>query len=75
MNCPICKHGRPTPDHTAVTLRRDGTTVVFEDVPALICDACGEEFVSDQTTRDLLTTANNAPHAGVRLELRTFQPA
>ncbi len=43
MNCPICKNGNMIPDHIGVTLRRDGTTMVFEDEPAVKCDQCGEE--------------------------------
>jgi YgiT-type zinc finger domain-containing protein len=72
MNCVICKHGETQPGRTTVTLTRGNTTVVFRDVPALICDNCGEEYVDEETTSRLLAIAEEAVRAGVHVDVRDY---
>ncbi|MGH7938508.1 MAG: type II toxin-antitoxin system MqsA family antitoxin, partial [Bryobacteraceae bacterium] len=43
MKCTICKKGETAPGTATVTLERGGLTLVVKDVPAQICDNCGEE--------------------------------
>jgi YgiT-type zinc finger domain-containing protein len=64
MECPICKHGRTSPANVTVTLERNGATVVFRNVPAQVCDTCGEQCVDEKTTARLLAQANDAARAG-----------
>ena len=45
MKCPICKHGETTAGTSSVTLQRGGLTLVVKDVPAQVCDNCGEAYV------------------------------
>lgn len=45
MICPICRCGHTRPGFASVTLERDSTTLLFKDVPAQVCDNCGEEFI------------------------------
>lgn len=76
MNCPICKHGQTLPDKTSVTLSDPaGVTIVFKNVPALVCDNCGEEFVDEATTGELLRQAKAAAAAGVQVEVRSYAAA
>jgi YgiT-type zinc finger domain-containing protein len=42
MHCVICKQSEPRPGTVTVTLERDGATVVVNQVPAMVCDNCGE---------------------------------
>ncbi len=72
MKCAICKNGLTKDGHITVTLENEETTLVFRDVPAQICDNCGEEYVSDETNARLLTLAQDASHRGVSLELLKF---
>jgi YgiT-type zinc finger domain-containing protein len=72
MNCVICKHGETQPGRTTVTLTRGNTTVVFRDVPALICDNCGEEYVDEETTSRLLAIAEEAARSGVQVDVRDY---
>lgn len=72
MICPICKSGHTRPGLASVTLERETTTLVFKSVPAQVCDNCGEEFIDEATSRQLLTTANDAAQQGVQVELRRF---
>ena len=53
MTCVICKTGDLGPGHTTVSLGRGGTTVVTENVPAEVCDNCGEAYLSAAITEQL----------------------
>ena len=75
MQCIICKQGTTHPGAATVTLQRNGTTVVFKNVPALVCDTCAEEYVSEEITRQLLSEAERAVEAGVQVEIRHFVAA
>lgn len=55
MNCVICKTGKTCPGYATVMLTRAGSTVIIKQVPADICDNCGEYYLSsDMTDRVLL---------------------
>ena len=72
MNCVICKHGETRPARVTVTLERAGMTLVFKDVPAQVCENCGEQYVSEQTTAMLLQQAEEAAGQGVQVEVRSY---
>jgi YgiT-type zinc finger domain-containing protein len=63
------------PGIVTVTLERGELTLVFKDVPADVCDNCGEQYVSEATTRRLLEQANAAVESGVTVEVRSFAAA
>ena len=72
MKCPFCKHGITAKGTTTVTLDRPPTTVVFRDVPADVCENCGEAFVDSPTAGTLLSQAEAAARAGAGVEVRSF---
>lgn len=72
MKCAICRNGQAIEGHITVVFERDGSTLIFKNVPASICDNCGEEFVSAETNRALLEKAEEAAARGVDLELQRF---
>lgn len=72
MKCPICKHGQTAPATVTVTLERQNATVVFRNVPAEVCETCGEQYVDEPTTSRLLTQANAAAQPGVQVEVRAY---
>ena len=72
MKCVICKNGETRPGKTTVTLERGGATLVVKGVPARICDNCGEAYVDEEITRQLLGTAEEALRAGVQVDVREF---
>ncbi|MBI4984620.1 MAG: type II toxin-antitoxin system MqsA family antitoxin [Rhodocyclales bacterium] len=72
MKCPICKHGETRPGNASVTLERSGATLVFRDVPADICDNCGEVYHSGEITAALIQQAENAVSVGVEVDVRRF---
>ena len=46
MKCTLCRQGETKPGLTTVTLERGPTIVVIKQVPAEICDICGEYYLS-----------------------------
>jgi len=73
MKCVICKHGETKKGTTTITLERNGSTIVFKDVPAEICDNCGEKYVDEKTTKALLQKANELVKSGIEVDIRKFQ--
>ncbi|MFA7237346.1 MAG: type II toxin-antitoxin system MqsA family antitoxin [Phycisphaeraceae bacterium] len=68
----ICKHGQTASARVTVTLERKGTAVVFRNVPAQVCQTCGEQYVDESTSARLLAQANDAVRAGVEVEVRAY---
>lgn len=75
MKCAICKNGETKNGQTVATFNRGKTTVVFQDVPAQVCQNCGEAFLSEQTTSQLLKLAAAAARSGVQVEVREYLAA
>lgn len=72
MKCVICRQGETTPGQTTVTLQRGNTTVVIKDVPADVCENCGEQYFSEELTRKLLQRAEQAVRNGAEVEIVSF---
>ena len=75
MKCPICKHGETTAGTVSVTLERGGLTLVVKDVPAQVCDNCGEGYVDEQAAAQLLEQADAEARAGTEINVRHYQTA
>lgn len=72
MTCVICKHDQIQPGHTSVTLQRDESTAVFKDVPAEVCDNCGEYYLSESVTERLHGIADASIREGVEVEVLKY---
>jgi YgiT-type zinc finger domain-containing protein len=72
MNCAMCKHGQTAPGLVTVTLQRGGTTVVVKDVPADICDNCGEYYLSEAMTSKVMSVAEDAAAKNAEVEIIRF---
>jgi YgiT-type zinc finger domain-containing protein len=75
MKCVVCKHGETTPGKTTVVLQRGGATVMINDVPAKVCENCGEEYVDETVAEKVLAAAEASARAGVRVEIRDYVAA
>ena len=75
MTCAICRRGELSHGATTLTLERGATVLVLRDVPAQVCQACGEAYVSADTTDHALGLLTTAAGAGVQAEVRQYQPA
>jgi YgiT-type zinc finger domain-containing protein len=72
MHCVICKQGETRPGTATVTLERDGTTVVIKQVPAMVCDNCGEYYLGEAMTERVLAMGEQAVSQGAEIEVRRF---
>ena len=72
MKCVICKQGRTNKGLTTVTLERGRTTVVIKDVPAEICENCGEYYLSEDVTEKVQNLAEQAFRQGVEIEVLRY---
>jgi YgiT-type zinc finger domain-containing protein len=72
MRCAICKHGETAPGFAVVTLNRAESVVVFKEVPADVCQTCGEYYLTAAVSRDLLERAEAAVAAGAEVEVRRY---
>ena len=75
MICVICRNGDLEVGTSTVTLTRDSLTLVVKDVPALVCDNCGEEFIDEDVSSHLLKTAEDALKSGVQVDVRNYVAA
>jgi YgiT-type zinc finger domain-containing protein len=75
MKCVVCRLGETRPGTTTVVLQRAGATVVINDVPARVCENCGEEYVDEQVAERVLGSAEASARAGVRVEIRDYVAA
>lgn len=72
MKCVICKNGETEPGTTTLLLERDNTTIVIKQVPAEVCQNCGEGYVDEEITERLLQMAEDAIKSGVQVDIRQF---
>lgn len=60
MTCLTCKTGTPRSGLTTVVLEKGPSLVIFKEVPAQICDNCGERYFAGEITERLLMEANES---------------
>lgn len=72
MKCVICKNGETEPGTTSILLERGATTLVFKNVPAEVCQNCGEGYMDEETTDHLLQMAEDAIRLGVQVDIRQY---
>jgi len=75
MKCVICKHGETRHGTTTITLDRNGMTFIVKSVPARVCANCGEEYVDEEVTAQLLRLAEKAAKDGVQVDIREYVAA
>lgn len=57
-----------------MTFRRDRRTVVINNVPADVCETCGEAYVDEDVTAQVLASAAKARKAQAQVVVRDFAP-
>ncbi len=72
MKCVICKTGETAPGKVTATLERGSTALLVEDVPAQVCDPCGEYSLDEQTTQRLYEQAEKALGRNAELEVLRY---
>lgn len=74
MKCVICKHGTTKEVTTTVAFERDGLTFVVREVPAKVCTNCGEDYVDEQVSREILNLAEQMAKSGAQVDIRKYMP-
>ncbi|MGA9377706.1 MAG: type II toxin-antitoxin system MqsA family antitoxin [Phormidium sp.] len=69
MKCLTCKHGQTNPGLVTVILERKESLVIIKKVPAEVCDNCGEYYLSDDITEQVLQRAEKAIANGAEVEI------
>ena len=72
MNCVVCKHGETRAALVTVTLQRGDTTVILKQVPAEVCQNCGEYCLSDTVAGQVTNRAEAAVKNGAEVEILRF---
>ncbi|SPE38924.1 conserved hypothetical protein [Candidatus Sulfopaludibacter sp. SbA6] len=72
MNCVVCRHGETHPGRATVTLQRGDTTVILKQVPAEVCENCGEYYLSDTVTGQVMDRAEAAVKSGAEVQILKF---
>ncbi len=75
MKCVICKNGETAKGVTTLTLANENATFVVRNVPAEVCSNCGEAYVDQQVTHQILETARSASNSGVKVDIREYKAA
>ena len=69
MKCTICKHGETAPGLVNVTLERGNTVIVVKQVPADICQDCGEYYLDEPTTERIMAMGEDAVRRRTEMEI------
>ena len=72
MKCVICKTGHTHPGIATVTLQRDNSVVVIRDVPADICEDCGEYYLSEPVAKRIYADADATVQRHVEVEILRY---
>ena len=75
MKCVICRQGETKRGWVTVTLTRGDATVIFKGVPAEVCENCGEYYLSEEVTDELLRRADASVRSGSELEVLRYASA
>jgi YgiT-type zinc finger domain-containing protein len=61
---------------TVVTFKMGSATIlVVRNVPALVCDQCGDEFVDLQTSKNIESQVNKAVDDGITMGFLSYTMA
>ena len=69
MTCLLCKNGETRPGRVTVTLERGKTVVVVRDVPADVCENCGEYYLDSSVAQEVYQRAEAAVARNAEVEI------
>ena len=72
MTCLFCRQGQTHPGQVTVMLQRDENVVIFKEVPAEVCENCGEYYLSESIAGELLDRAEKAILNGAEVGILRF---
>jgi len=72
MRCVLCKQGDVRPGKVTVSLQRGDTTVIIKGVPAEVCENCGEYYLEENISEQVLSMAEEAVKKNAEVEILRF---
>ena len=72
MTCLLCKNGETRPGTVTVTLERGKTVVVVRDVPADVCENCGEYYLDSPVAQEVYQRAEAAVARNAEVEILRY---
>jgi YgiT-type zinc finger domain-containing protein len=72
MSCVICRNGKTHEGYVTVTVQRGEKAVILKQVPADVCDNCGEPYLSSEVAAQVLERAESAVKSGAEVEILRF---
>lgn len=73
--CVVCKSGEVRAGTTTLTVERGKMTVVLKEIPARVCDSCGEAYFDEMTTARVETIVEQLRRSGVEVAVQEFVAA
>lgn len=58
MTCLVCKHNRFTRGTTILPVERGQAILLITDIPARVCENCGEPYLDEETARGVQALAD-----------------
>ncbi|MBE7474928.1 MAG: hypothetical protein DPW09_26850 [Anaerolineae bacterium] len=76
MRCPKCHQGELYPGFTALTYNREGSMIQVrvEGIPAEICSACGEAYLSEEVAQQIFDLVDPLLEVGKTLRETILPP-
>ena len=75
MNCTSCKTGTLKQGFATVTFNKNGSVIVFKNVPAQVCDTCQDFVVDEETARELLKLSAEEASRGSEVSVINYKTA
>jgi YgiT-type zinc finger domain-containing protein len=72
MICTFCQLDELRQGTVTVTLERGRSTIIIKDVPAEVCDKCGEYVLSQPVTNWIWERAQSAVERGAEVEILRY---
>ncbi len=72
--CPLCG-GRKSLGKTTYTVDLGSGLIVVRDVPAMVCDQCGEDWIAAETARRLQELVAEARRTKRQVEILAYEEA
>lgn len=72
MDCVFCKRGDRKPGKVMHSFQQGETIVVIKDIPADVCDFCGEAYFSSEVIEIIERLIDDAVRKGVEVEVLRY---
>ena len=58
MKCLVCKHNRFKKGTTVLPIEHGNAILLITDIPARVCENCGETYLDEETAQNVQDLAN-----------------